>query len=80
MQPCYLNILICRFELFRQTVVTGFKPELLTSQVRLRTRWATERTYRPWKPIDMKLDMCDANVQKFQRFQISQHINIVLKS
>ncbi len=45
---------------------TGFKPELLTSQVRLRTPWATEQTYRLWKPIDMKLDMCDANVQKHQ--------------
>ncbi len=43
---------------------TGF--ELLTSQVRLRTPWATEQTYRLWKPIDMKLDMCDANVQKHQ--------------
>ncbi len=43
---------------------TGFEPELLTSQVCLRTPWATEQTYRLWKPIDMKLDMCDANVQK----------------
>ncbi len=41
----------------------------------------SHRTNLPsMKPIDMKLDMCDANVQKFQRFQISQHINIVLKS
>ncbi len=45
---------------------TGFEPELLTSQVRLRTPWATEQTYRLWKPIDMKLYMCDANVQKHQ--------------
>ncbi len=42
---------------------TGFKQELLNS---LRTPWATEQTYRLWKPIDMKLDMCDANVQKHQ--------------
>ncbi len=28
--------------------------------------WATKQTYRLWKPIDMKLDMCDANVQKHQ--------------
>ncbi len=41
---------------------TGFKRELLTSQVRLLTLWATEQTYRLWKPIDMKLDMCDVNV------------------
>ncbi len=34
--------------------------ELLISQVRLRTTWATEQTYQSWKPIDMKLDMCDA--------------------
>ncbi len=55
---------------------TGLEPELLTSQVRLRTPWATEQTYPPWNSIHMKLDMCDANVQKHQ---ISQHINIVLK-
>ncbi len=42
----------------------GFEPELLNSQVCLRTLWATEQTYCLWKPIDMKLDMCDANVQK----------------
>ncbi len=45
---------------------TGFEPELLISQVRLRTLWATVQTYRQWKPIDMKLDMCNANVQKHQ--------------
>ncbi len=45
---------------------TGFEAGLLTSQVRLRTPWATEQTYRLWKPIDMKLDMCDANIQKHQ--------------
>ncbi len=45
---------------------TGFEPELFTSQVRLHTPWATEQTYRLWKPIDMKLDMCDADVQKHQ--------------
>ncbi len=42
---------------------TGFDPEVLASQVR---PWATEQTHRLWKPIDMKLDMCDANVQKHQ--------------
>ncbi len=45
---------------------TRFEPELLTSQVLLRTLWATEQTYRLYKPIDMNLDMCDANVQKHQ--------------
>ncbi len=45
---------------------TGFEPELFTSQVRLHTPWATEQTYRLWKPIDIKLDMCDADVQKHQ--------------
>ncbi len=45
---------------------TGFEPEFLTSQVHLCTPWATEQTCRLWKPIDMKLDMCDANVQKHQ--------------
>ncbi len=45
---------------------TKFEPELLASSVRLRTPWATEQTYRLWKPIDTRLDMCDANVQKHQ--------------
>ncbi len=44
---------------------TGFKPELFTSKVRLRTLWATEQTYHK-KKHSMKLDMCDANVQKQQ--------------
>ncbi len=43
---------------------TGFEPELLASQVRLCTLWATEQIYRLWKPVDMKLDMCDADNQK----------------
>ncbi len=29
---------------------SGFEPELLIFQVRLRTPWATEQTYRLWKP------------------------------
>ncbi len=29
-------------------------------------REATEQTYRLWKPIDTRLDMCDANIQKHQ--------------
>ncbi len=45
---------------------TRFEPELLTSQVLPRTLWATEQTYHLYKPIDMNLDMCDANVQKHQ--------------
>ncbi len=45
---------------------TGFEPELLDCQVRLRTPWPTEQTYHLWKPIDMKLDMYDTNVQKHQ--------------
>ncbi len=45
---------------------TGFEPQLLASQVHLCAPWATEQTYHLWKPIDMKLDMCDANIQKHQ--------------
>ncbi len=44
----------------------GFEPVLLASQVRLRTPWATQQTYCLWKPIYLKLDMCDANIQKHQ--------------
>ncbi len=45
---------------------TRFEPELLISRVRLCTQRATEQIYHLRKPIDMKLDMCDANVQKHQ--------------
>ncbi len=45
---------------------TGFEPELFTSQVRLRTLWATKQTYRLRKHIDIKLDMCDAIIQNHQ--------------
>ncbi len=66
MQPCYLNFRRPYADLnsFVEPSYTGFEPKLLTSQVRLRTLWATEQTYCLWKPIDMKLDMCDANVRK----------------
>ncbi len=43
---------------------TEFEPEFLASLVRLCTPWATEQTYCLWKPIDTRLDMCDANVEK----------------
>ncbi len=45
---------------------TGFEPEILAPKVCLRTPWATEQTYCLWKPIDTRLNMCDANVQKHQ--------------
>ncbi len=45
---------------------TEFEPELLTSHACFRTPWGTEQTYLLWKPIYMKLDMCEANVQKHQ--------------
>ncbi len=38
----------------------------VVQNLNIRTPWATEQTYRLWKHIDMKLDMCDANVQKHQ--------------
>ncbi len=66
MQPCHLNFLICRLQLLCRTVITRDFLKFLASKVRLRTLWATKHTYCLWKPIDMKLDMCDANVQKHQ--------------
>ncbi len=60
MKPCHFNFFICRFELFCQTVV------IRDSQLRLRTPWTTKQTYRLWKLIDTKMDVCDANVQKHQ--------------
>ncbi len=35
--------------------------------------WATEKTYRLWKPIDMKLDMCDAKIKKHQFSNLLVH-------
>ncbi len=70
MQPCYLNFCIKLLQIWSVS-----SNELFTSQVRL----YSEQIYRYWKLIDMKLEMCDANVQKHQ-FKISQYINIVLKS
>ncbi len=56
----------CKTDIKTYRSYTGFEPELLTSQVLLSTPWATKQTYRLWKPIHMKLYMCDANVQKHQ--------------
>ncbi len=77
MQNRYKNIFVDAIMLFELPYMqiwvtllnrsyTGFEPELLASSERLRTPWSTEQTYRLWKPIDVKLDMCDANVQKHQ--------------
>ncbi len=68
MQPCYLNLYAYMqiLTVLSNRSYTWFEPLLLTSQVRLCTPWATEQTYSVWKPIDMKLDMCNANVQKHQ--------------
>ncbi len=72
MQNWYKNLfvdatIICQiWTVLSNSDYTGFEPELLTSQVHLRTPWATKQTYRLWKPINMKLDMCDANAQKHQ--------------
>ncbi len=46
------------------SIYTGLEPEFLASETRLRTLWATEQTCCLWKPIDMKLDTCDANSSK----------------
>ncbi len=69
MQNWYKNIFVDATTVFKHpymqiwTVLwncdySGFKPELLSSQVRLRTPWATEQTYGLWKPIDMKYVQC----------------------
>ncbi len=66
MQPCFLNFLICRFELFCRTVVTrdsnqSSSPLKYISVLReLTNNLPSMKTHRS------KLDMCDANVQKHQ--------------
>ncbi len=79
MQPCYLNFIICRFELFCRTVIT-----LDSNQSSSSLKYVSVLRELPNKPtvyenIDMKLDMCDANIKSIS-FQISQHINFVLMS
>ncbi len=65
MQQCHFNFLIKQiWTALSNRDYTGFEPKLLISQVRLCTPWATEHTYSLWKPIDVKLDMCNAKVQK----------------
>ncbi len=77
MQNWYKNVFVDATMLFELTYMqiwtvlsnrsyTEFELKLLTSQEHLLTLWATEQTYCLWKPIDMKLNMCDANVQKNQ--------------
>ncbi len=73
-----LELHICRFELFCRTVIT------LDSNQSSHVKYVSVLRELPNKPtvsenIDMKLDMCDANIQKHQ-FSNLQHINIVLKS
>ncbi len=60
MQPCYLNL----YADFVDRSYMGLESVLLWSQVHLRTPWATEQTYCLWNPINMMLDMCNANIQK----------------
>ncbi len=77
MQNWYKNTFVDATMLFELTYMqiwtvfsnrsySGCEPELLAAQVCLCTPWATEQTYCLWKPIDTKLEMRDANVQKHQ--------------
>ncbi len=62
-QNWYKNILVDATVLFELLQIWSVSSnELFTSQVRL----YSEQIYCYWKPIDMKLEMCDANVQKHQ--------------
>ncbi len=77
MQNWYKNVFVDATMLFKLPYMqiwtvssirsyTGIELDLLASQVCLRTPWATEQTYHLWKPMDMKLYVCDANGQKHQ--------------
>ncbi len=57
---------------------TGFEPEFPASQVCLGTPWATGQTNYLWKPIWSWIGVM--LTFKSISFQISQHINLVLKS
>ncbi len=52
----------CSFQSLDILYAFLFQPAL----IRIRTSVHFLATYCLWKPMDMKLDMCDANVQKHQ--------------
>ncbi len=80
MQPCHFNFLICRFELFCQTVVTrdsnrsSSPPKYVSVLCELPNKLTIYENPYIWRWI------CAMLTFKSISFQISQHINIVLKS
>ncbi len=42
-----------------------------------KTWYVSEQTYHLWKPIDMKLDMCDAIVQKHQFSNLPAYFEVI---
>ncbi len=72
MQNWYKNVFVdatVSFQLLYMEIWTALSNRDYTgfaSKVRLRIPWATEQTYCVWKPIDSRLDMWYANVQKHQ--------------
>ncbi len=79
MHPCYLNFLICRFELLYRTVVTRDSNQNTSLySVNYQTNLQpTNLQPTVYKNPYIKLDMGNASVQSI-RFQIPQHINIVI--
>ncbi len=72
MQLCHFNFLIVRFELLYQTVITQDSNRRSSPH-----KYFSVLHELSNKPIDTRLDICDANSISFQ---ISKLFNIVLKS
>jgi len=68
MQPCHFNFLISRFELLCRTVITQDlnRSSSTLKYVSVLRELPNKLTVYENTYIDMKLDMCDANVQKHQ--------------
>ncbi len=81
MQLCFLNFLICRFELFRWTVVTVTRDSNWNSSP-LKYVSIHEQPNKPTVSENPSIWswICVMLAFKSISFQISQHINIVLKS
>ncbi len=66
MQPCHFNFLICRCELFCQTLIPRNSNRSPSPSKYVSVLRELPNKLTVWKPIDTRLDMCDANVQKHQ--------------
>ncbi len=64
MQPSYFNFLVCRFERLCWTEITRGSNQSSSPPKYVSVLRELPKKLSLWKPIDTRLDMSDANVQK----------------